>query len=208
MTVITDSERRAGYVKVMGPALGDLHHDIENEAAVLLRKWDDFDELFNDDAQQLELLNRVASNFFYFLQQRWYEDALLHISRLTDPPESGGRRQVNLTIRRLPDNISDPTLRATVETAVARALDRSHFARVWRDRRVAHSDLMFSGQNSVAGLPAATRAGVREAIEAICEPTHLISTHFGQSVALASARDPWGVRSLLAHLRRSVRDRA
>jgi hypothetical protein len=70
MTVITDSERRAGYVLAMGQDLGDLHHDLENEAALLLRKWNDFDELFNDDSQQLELLNKVASNFFYLLQQR------------------------------------------------------------------------------------------------------------------------------------------
>ena len=56
-TTISDEERRARYVAAMGQSLGDLHHDIENEAALLLRKWDEFDELFNDDPQQIELLN-------------------------------------------------------------------------------------------------------------------------------------------------------
>lgn len=206
MTVITDDERRASYVSAMGQSLGDLHHDIENDVAWLLRKWNEFDVLFDGDDEQLALLNRVASNFFYSLQQRWYEDAMLHISRLTDPPESGRGRQSNLTVRRIPAEIADTGLKAAVDAAVGVALAKSEFARVWRNKRLAHSDLQFSGRRSLAGLPAATRVAVREAVDALCEPTILIARHFGRSAALASGRDPWGVQSLLTHLRRSVRE--
>jgi hypothetical protein len=98
----------------MGEPLGNLYHDLENEVALLLRKWDEFDELFNDDQAQLALLNQVASNFFSFLQVRWHEDAMLHISRLTDPPETGRGRQANLTVRRLSLAVTDQNLKATM----------------------------------------------------------------------------------------------
>jgi len=41
MLTMTDSERRAGYVNVMGTSLGNLYHDLENEVALLVRKWDE-----------------------------------------------------------------------------------------------------------------------------------------------------------------------
>ena len=206
MTIITDEERRAGYVRAMGQGLGDLHHDLENEIASLLQKWSEFDELFNGDEQQLAMLNRVASNFFYLLQQRWYEDAMLHVSRLTDPAESGRGGQSNLTIRRLPLEITEPGLKASVEGAVEVAVVKSEFARVWRNKRLAHRDLQWSGKHDLTGLPPATRTGVRNAITALCEPIRLIGAQFGQPVALTSFRDPWGVRALLHHLRRSSGD--
>ena len=64
MLTMTDSERRAGYVNVMGTSLGNLYHDLENEVALLVRKWDEFDELFNDDEGQLALLNLVDATRF------------------------------------------------------------------------------------------------------------------------------------------------
>ena len=202
MTVVTDDERRAQYIGAMGQLLGDLYHDLENEAAYLLHKWDEFDVLFNDEEGQLELLNRVAPNFFYRLRQRWYEDAMLHISRLTDPAESGGRSQANVTIRRLPQTVVDPSLRAMVEAAVAAALARCAFARRWRDKRLAHGALEFSRRSSLASLPQATKAGVRDAIAAICGPLRIISEHYGHSPALDIAKDQWGARALLLRLRR------
>jgi len=202
---MTDDEVRAEYVQVMGPDLGNLQHELQNEVAWLLRKWNEFGELYKDDHDQIELLNRVASNFFHFLQTWFYEDAMLHISRLTDAPETGGRsKQANLTVMRLPLVISDATLKANVEASVDQARARSQFARDWRNKRIAHADLDVRHKGYAAALPAVTRKDIEESAEALSKPVRLVNEHFGHQSLLWTLSDPWGVSSLVYHLKRAV----
>lgn len=159
-THMTDDEIRAEYVAAMAPELGNLQRDLQNDLAWLLRKWSEFGELYKDEKPRIALLNRVASNFFYFLQCWFYEDAMLHISRLSDPPETGGSKRPNLTIMRLPLAISDAALREKVETAVAEAHGRCQFARTWRNKRLAHSDLTVLRNGVASALPQVQRTDI------------------------------------------------
>ncbi|MCL4844906.1 MAG: hypothetical protein KJ066_00080 [Acidobacteria bacterium] len=200
---MTNDELRDERVGVMGEKLGNFYHDLENELAWLMRKHRELGELFAEDDAQIALLNRVASNFFFFLKRMYFEDALLHIARLTDPAETGGRvRQANLTIQALQFVVTDATLQTRVRRAVDAALGASHFARDWRNKRLAHADLVLYRQGSASGLPDVRQQDIAKAAAAIAEPLKLVADHFGVPVALLGLGDPWGARALVEYLRR------
>lgn len=60
-------------------------------------KWQEFEALFADSAERLELLNRVSPHYFWQQQITMWEDVLLALARITDPPQSVGKE--NLTIQ-------------------------------------------------------------------------------------------------------------
>jgi len=193
---------RAGYVKVMGPELGNLCHELQNDFAWLQRKWMEFGELFQRGQDRIDLLNSTASNFFYFLNKLLYEDALLHIARITDPAESFGRQ--NLSVTRLAGAIAELGLRQSVEAATARALTTCEFARAWRNKRLAHADLDTLRQGNAAGLPEVTEARVEDALESLRQLLRMVDEHYGM-VPFLSLRDPWGARSLVHFLEKGRR---
>jgi hypothetical protein len=84
----THDEIRVEYVRSMGPDLGQLYHELEDGVSWLHEKWGELLELFDKGPERIALLNEVAPNFFYLVQQVLWESVLLHLSRLTDPPES------------------------------------------------------------------------------------------------------------------------
>lgn len=202
---MNDSKLRAERVAAMGPELGHLYHELENEVAWLMRKQREFGDLFADDDAQVALLNRVASNFFAFLERMYFEDALLHIARLTDPATTGGRAtQANLTIRALPAAVADATLQVHVQTAVDAALSASGFARDWRNKRLAHADLAVHRQGAASGLPEVFRQDLARAADAIAEPLKLVAQSYEVSTAFLNLGDPWGAKALLDYLQNST----
>lgn len=201
---MTNDERRTELLGAMGAELGNLYHKLESELAWLMRKHQELGDLFSEDDAQVALLNRVASNFFYFLERMYFESALLHIARLTDPPQTGGRGpQTNLSVQALPLAVTDSTLRTQVQSAVDVALTTSRFARDWRNKRIAHADLAVYRQGPASGLPEVRLKDIAKASDAIAEPLRLVAAHFGVSVALLSLGDPWGARALVEYLRRA-----
>ncbi len=85
---MTDEELGAEYVRVMGSDLGQLCGELRDDVDWLRRKWSNFQELFGKGQERIDLLNRAASNFFYFLHRLFFEDAMLHLCRLSDPPKT------------------------------------------------------------------------------------------------------------------------
>lgn len=196
---LTDDDVRAEYVRAMGPELGNLCHELQNDFAWLNQKWTEFGELFQRGQARIDLLNATASNFFYFLNRLQYEDALLHIARITDPAESFGR--ANLSVRRLAPAIPEQRLRLAVEGATAETLETCEFARAWRNKRLAHADLDTLRQGKAAGLPEVTEALIGQALTSIRRPLQLVDESYGM-VPSSSVHDPWGARSLVYFLER------
>src|ERR1700722_171104 len=76
------------YIALMGQALGPLCYELREDIDWLQNKWAEFRELFGNGAERIDLLNTVACNFFGFLHKMMFEDAMLHLCRLTDPAET------------------------------------------------------------------------------------------------------------------------
>ena len=130
---LSAEEVQAKYVAAMPAPLGELHYELYEEIAWLHLKWNDFRGLYASAPETVELLNAAAPDFFRNLQRMMWEDVLLHLCRLTDPPKSVGKD--TLTVRRLPDDIPDRALRDQVKALADDAKQKTQFVRDWRNRR-------------------------------------------------------------------------
>ena len=133
----TSQDIRDEYIRQMGKSLGLFFDRLWQELAWLYTKWDEYVELFAKNPERVALLNEAAPNFFGIVQNVMWEDCIVHVARLTDPPQSG--RRENLTIRALPDLVS-PQFEEEIKTLVTEARKNAEFCRDWRNRRNAHHD--------------------------------------------------------------------
>ena len=85
-------EIRAQYVAAMPKPLGALCYELRNELTWLHLKWHDFRVLYANTQETIDLLSEAAPDFFYNLQRMMWEDVLLHLCRITDPPKVSGKK--------------------------------------------------------------------------------------------------------------------
>ena len=95
-TTRTPDQVKAEYIRVMGDQLGPLYAELWQEVAGLHMKWAEFVTLFGTKPSRIELLNKVAPEFFSIVQNALWENALLHIARLTDPQKSRGKQNLSI----------------------------------------------------------------------------------------------------------------
>ena len=143
-------------------ANGDLLDALGSEWAGGVDRLNEFELLFGD-ADHVELLNLVGGAFFADVQRIFWDDQLLRLTRLTDPPRTVGKD--NLTVKRLPDLCEHDELRKKVEEQVAVAVQKAEFARSHRNQRISHKDLAYAIGGSE--LPSTTLGQVRGALDAV-----------------------------------------
>ena len=173
---LSADEVKNEQITAMGPALGEEFHALYEELFWLCEKWREYQGLFGTSEKRIDLLNEAAPAFFVYLQNTLWEDALLHLSRLTGPPRTMGRD--NLTIRRLPDLITDAGLQQHVAALVDTAVAKSAFAHDWRNRHIAHRDLPLALARATPGLAFASRLQVQDSITAVGDVLNAIHTHY------------------------------
>ena len=178
----TAEEVRQHHIEVMGDELGSLYHALWNELAWLYSKWGEYVELFGTKPSRIELVNRAAGHFFRIVQDSLWEDALLHIARLTDPPKSVGKE--NLTIRKLPQLIVQEPLKKKVSELIDVAVEKAEFCRDWRNRHIAHKDLKLALSSGAEPLKPASRAKVKEALSSISDVLNALSNHYMDSTTM------------------------
>jgi hypothetical protein len=143
--------------------------------------------------------------FFHDLQSMMWEDLLLHLCRVTDPPRTG--RHEHLSVRALPGLVSDEALRKEIQALADDADQKTQFARDWRNRRLAHEELSLG--DTAQPLASATLGQVEDALAAICRPVNLLEKRYLDTPV--SYEDPipalGGVDSLLATLEKGVNAR-
>lgn len=184
MAVIMATSLSAGevdqqYIDEMGPELGPIFARFWNECVHLHWKWEEVVALFGTNPERVALLNKAAKSFFRVIQDTLWEDVLLHIARLTDPPQTMGKD--NLTLQRLPALV-DPTIRAEVTVLLEACLTKSGFARDWRKRHIAHGDLRLALRDKAAQpLAPASRRDVKDVLAAIAALLNRIELHYKDS---------------------------
>jgi hypothetical protein len=203
--VVTADEARIDYISKMGSDLGEVYHYLWQEIAFVHQKWDEYVELFGTKPSRIDLMNEAAPAFFRMIQDSLWEDTLLHIARLTDRPEVA--RKDTLTILRLPQ-IVDSAVAHQVAAAIDAAKVACAFARDWRNRRIAHNDLLLMTKQSAVPLTPASREDVRKALDSIVNVLDVVSRHYtGGTNLFKWAGMPEGAVALLHVLRDGVRER-
>jgi hypothetical protein len=161
------------HVARLGSDLGAVYNALWNDVASLSAKWQEFLAMFGTRPERVDLLNSAAGLFFRIVQDALWDDMLLHLCRLTDPPKSCDHS--NLTIRALPGLITDSVLCAEVAALIENAVEATSFAREWRNRRLSHRDLELAINPVAKPLPPTSRGQVSQARSAIHAVLNLIS---------------------------------
>ena len=173
---LTPEEVKAEHTATLGPELGEAYHALHDEIISLHHKWGEYRELFGARPERIDLVNEASPQFFALIEIVLWEDTLLHIARLTDSERIGKRE--NLTVRRVPALIADASLRVEVESLVNIALDKSAFARDWRNRHIAHRDLPLALDQGATPLAHASRSAVNDALASLADIVNAIDKHF------------------------------
>ena len=203
---LTAEEIEHECLEAMGSDLGRVYYRLENECLWLHLKWSDYTILFGTKQQRIELLNSAAPAFFNLIQDTMWENLLVHICRLMDPPKSHGKP--NLTLQCLPQLVNLEA-RPDVEKHLEFAKSRCAFASDWRNRRIAHRDLGLALKEAEP-LAAASRIKVKDALESIGAVLNAVKLRYTGSTAsydpIFSGRG--NAMSLLHVLRDGVQARA
>lgn len=182
MSERTASQAKLDNIAAMGDEIGTVYSALWQEVTWIHKKWAQYVELFGTSAERIELLNQAAPSMFRTVQDTLWEDVLLHLARLTDPPKSSGKS--NLSVRHLAELVGTSLIGGSVAPLAEATLVSCEFARDWRNRRLAHRDLDLALGQSVQPLAAASRASVKVALAALDELLNSISGHYLDSTTM------------------------
>jgi len=177
----TAEEAKAANIAAMGETLGAVYSELWQEVAWIHTRWEHYLELFGTSPSRIELLNQAAPSLFRTVQDTVFEAVLLHLARLTDPSKSVGRP--NLSLRKLAELAAGSPVAAQVTELTSNAVSATEFARDWRNRKLAHSDLSLALGEHVFPLAPASRLAVKTALAAIVDVLNAVSHHYADSTS-------------------------
>lgn len=172
----TAEQAKAEHILRMGKDLGTIYDALWHQIAWVHAKWSEYVVLFGIKASRVDLLNKAAPSFCRLIEGSLWENVLLHVARLTNPPSTG--KKENLTVQLFSNLINEASTRAKVDSLVESALSASEFARDWRNRHIAHVDLDLSVSDTAKALELASRQRVNDALRALAEVVNAVSSHY------------------------------
>ncbi len=163
------TELKQERIRTFGPELGSVYHELYNEVVWLYAKWLEYRKLYAASEKQIDVLNSTASFFFYTIETVLREDILLHICRLTDHPKKGEAKRLSLLL--LPKLVNDRRLADELRKLLEETLQKSEFARDWRNRQIAHSNysLAINPDGKAVSLPGVSRQQIGDALASIAK---------------------------------------
>lgn len=155
-------ETKRKYIDELGNDFGQMLHDVDEEWAYVLYRYQELMVLFGKDKRRVELLNALSPGFAYELQVGMSNALILGLCRLTDlDPRS-------VSVCHLPGFICDNTdLRKNVECHVLRARKHARAARERRNKWIAHRDKVRSDPTVTYGDIKAGLDAVHAAVNAV-----------------------------------------
>ena len=187
----------------MGEVLGALYDELQTQLAFVHLGWNTYRALFADK-ETIDLLNCAASTHFWYQERMMWEATLLHLCRLTDKTRIAGKE--TLTLRRLASVIPDGPLRHKVNDLVNESLAKMKFARAFRDRRLAHTELPGVGKQSAESLTSGSRQQVEDALASMRAILNAVLWHYERTTFGYEhfEQGPGGVLCMLEHLKRGI----
>jgi hypothetical protein len=166
----------------MSPSLDDVFGAVNQQVTQLSHRWNIFRQLFDSGPESIELLNRSGSIVFGLLQRLLIDDAILTISRLTDPAGSNDRQNASVpTLLKRSSDILSAAVRDEFEHDAARIHRAVDNVRVHRNKAIAHADLHHA--LNASALPPLTYDEIESAIKELCKlMTDIARALFGWTV--------------------------
>jgi len=179
----TSEQVREQHLRDMGPALGGIYNILYNDVSWLHALWEQYLALFAKSERRIEVLNETAGYLFRIIQNAFFEHVVLGLARLTGRIQTGRgkNQQENLTLRRLPSLVSDASLSAELTVLVEASLHACASAEAWRNKRLAHRDLVVALATVADPLPGISRADIERALGAFRALLNRLERHYWQS---------------------------
>lgn len=197
-------EVKQPYIEKMGPELGAVFNELWQEVTRLHIRWGEYVVLFGEKETRIRLLNDASPLFFRIVQDSLWEQIVLQIARLTDPPEMG--QKSNLWLKRLRGLIREETIALKVEGTIDVAMERAIFVRDWRNRKLAHNDLALSLNQSAEALAPASRLAIKTSLKAIADVLNCIEVYYvGSTTVFDVGSDGKGAENLLYVINEGLR---
>jgi hypothetical protein len=195
------------YRALMGEELGASFWQLHKKLIELHIVWQQYRQLYGTDSETIELLNRTAGLLFKLMQDQLWDSVLLAISRMTDPPATGKKK--NLTIQSLPALIQDIILKAELEGLCAAAVAQAEFAREHRNKRIAHQDHDYAHDPVANPLNGISRERVETMLKTLRAVLNRLNNHYKDSTTMyEDFIDESGARVLIHKLKRLERHSA
>lgn len=170
-STMNPDDLRANYIRAMTQPLGEVFHHLMQEMARLHLKWNELLTLFGQEKGRVDMLNRAAPGFFHLVQDSWWDDLLLGVSRITD-----GRTDV-LTVMRLPKLVA-VAIRAVVTSHTDTVVAATGFARDHRNRMIAHRNIDLVLGRPCTPLTPHGKTQMDGAFKALDDLLYLIDNHY------------------------------
>ena len=190
------SSPKEDYIAALGEEFGRAFHEVWKEWIGAWIRHEELKEMFGSQ-EGIGYLNSVAPQFFADVQQLFWNDLMLYVSRLTDKSKGA------LKLRSLEDFLrDDPELRKQVRKHRGAAAKAAIPARDWRNRRIAHSDRrLATGDPSSNPLPPVQMETCKEALDHVHKALEAIQySRMDSGIANLVIYDPRG-RGLVAYLK-------
>jgi len=130
------------HTAVPNSDLENLLNAVNKQVIQLSYRWKIFCQLFDSGQDNIELLNKSGSNVFELFQRLVLDDAMISLSRLTDPEKSSGNE--NASVRNLLEKAKSHLKISTVTEVEAQITELDNYVlsiRKHRNKALAHSDL-------------------------------------------------------------------
>ncbi|MBA7589297.1 hypothetical protein ES708_31379 [subsurface metagenome] len=184
--------------KSLNPLLKELYDELLNEVVWLNARWRQYEELFETSPSNIGVLNEAAGLFFRIIQEELWNATLLQLSRLTDRSET--MRKDNLSLQALSSLIEDTEFKEEITSLVEEAVKATTFARDWRNRKLAHTDLKLALNQKAKPLATANRKKVTDAIKAVSIIIQRLSKYYFEPVLYPFLKNPFGEADSLLYV--------
>jgi hypothetical protein len=176
------------------------------EVSHLHRKWGVFRHLYVSGEEIVDLISEAGRDFFGITQTLLAHDVVLTIARLIDPKQSAGRD--NLCLEQLIhfiDAARHGQLRQNIEQIYSGARPKFSFAKIYRNKLIAHYDLAAKLARVPEPSPPST-TDIEDGLEGIRNVMNAVPQYFvGLDIATVNYYDlvtrPGGENRLIACLR-------
>jgi hypothetical protein len=188
------------------PEIVDTYMALVQQVLHLHRKWGVFRHLYCSTQETVDLLNDAGGDFIGIVQNLLAHDIVLTIARLTDPKQTFGKE--NLSLEQLIhtiDAMRHKPLRQNIEQIYAGSKTKFAFAKLYRNKLIAHYDLA-TQLAQVPEPPIPTTTDIEDGLKAIRDVMNAVQQHFdGLEIATVNYYDlvtrPGGENRLIARLR-------
>lgn len=159
--------------------IGEVFKELKDEIVWLHVRWIIYRQLFGHSEKRIELLNECARAFFYIIQDVLFGEIQVILSKLTDPARTG--KIENLSLEQLQERIEmqgEKQLGIDLRKLLNNIHNKCQAFRKWRNKKLAHLDLLTTMKSSLNPLPGISRQMIEEALQVIRQYMNTIQSHY------------------------------